>query len=447
MAGQVESAAAENRDLSTRLQGALSDGRALGATLDATTAENSTLHAKLDAAAAENSSLAARLDAESADRQAISAKLDAALSESKALAGTLDAAQSSQASMSAKLEASETEREALGTLLDATRARVHGLERDHAAGQETIKQLEARLANTLAADASSREKAASADDEIARARAEASTIAGRGDRLEALLRSSVGAVDELGEARTIAELLAGLARQMATEFPRVAVFRVKGGHVEGEHQAGFDMSADVTKLMIPFNVDSLITKAATSGAIEQLSGSALAGSHAPFGGTPTAAIALPIIFQGETFAVLYAESDPAATGHGAVPDDARTGFATLLVRHTAVLLTRLSQEIKTLVELREYATMLLQEAEQMYSADVEAGKSEEERRRRLKETIECARQLYAQRAALEGPSAAALLDEQIATVAEAESPSPFAQELGTVSGHTPQRQQSRRTAS
>ena len=53
-------------------------------------------------------------------------------------------------------------------------------------------------------------------------------------------------------------------------------------------------------------------------------------------------------------------------------------------------------------ELRDYAAMLLQEAQEMYSADSEAEKSDDERRSRLKDTIECARQLYAQRAALEG---------------------------------------------
>ena len=63
---------------------------------------------------------------------------------------------------------------------------------------------------------------------------------------------------------------------------------------------------------------------------------------------------------------------------------------------------RLSQELKTLNELRDYAAMLLQEAQEMYAADTQADKSADERRSRLKDTIECARQLYAQRASLEG---------------------------------------------
>jgi hypothetical protein len=74
----------------------------------------------------------------------------------------------------------------------------------------------------------------------------------------------------------------------------------------------------------------------------------------------------------------------------------------------------------------------LQEAEEMYSADVEAGRSEEERRSRLQDTVDCARQLYAQRAALEGASAASLLDDRIAAVIAAEPSTPFARDLAAI---------------
>jgi hypothetical protein len=94
----------------------------------------------------------------------------------------------------------------------------------------------------------------------------------------------------------------------------------------------------------------------------------------------------------------------------------------------------LSQELKTLNELREYAAMLLQEAEEMYAADMEDDKSAEERRSRLKDTIECARQLYAQRASLEGPAAAQLLDDRIAAAIDAEPSKPFAKDLAAIAG-------------
>jgi hypothetical protein len=76
--------------------------------------------------------------------------------------------------------------------------------------------------------------------------------------------------------------------------------------------------------------------------------------------------------------------------------------------------------------------MLLQEAEEMYSADLESDRSEEERRSRLKDTIECARQLYAQRAALEGAGAATLLDDRIDMKIEAEPSTPFGRDLAAV---------------
>jgi lipid II:glycine glycyltransferase (peptidoglycan interpeptide bridge formation enzyme) len=95
---------------------------------------------------------------------------------------------------------------------------------------------------------------------------------------------------------------------------------------------------------------------------------------------------------------------------------------------------RLSQELKMLNELRDYAAMLLQEAQEMYSADLQAAKSDEERRSRLKDTIDCARQLYAQRAALEGSAAATLFDDRIAVVLETDADTPFGHDLAAIAG-------------
>jgi hypothetical protein len=178
----------------------------------------------------------------------------------------------------------------------------------------------------------------------------------------------------------------------------------------------------------------LITRAASSGTYEQLTGDDLDdNSRAPFGGTPVVAIAMPIAFQGETLAVVYADSDRFTSERGAGLD-ASIGFARLLVRTAGVLLMRLSQELKMLSELRDYAAMLLQEAQEMYAADTEAEKSDDERRSRLKDTIECARQLYAQRAALEGSAAATLFDDRIAATLEADGDTPFARDLAAIGG-------------
>ena len=90
--------------------------------------------------------------------------------------------------------------------------------------------------------------------------------------------------------------------------------------------------------------------------------------------------------------------------------------------------------------------MLLQEAQEMYGADMQADKSEDERRSRLKDTIECARQLYAQRAALEGSAAATLFDDRMAVVIEADGATPFAHDLAAIAGNPERHSDQRRAA-
>ena len=97
-------------------------------------------------------------------------------------------------------------------------------------------------------------------------------------------------------------------------------------------------------------------------------------------------------------------------------------------------------------ELRDYAAMLLQEAQEMYGADIQAQKGEDERRSRLKDTIDCARQLYAQRAALEGSAAALLFDDRIAAVVETDPDAPFARDLAAIAGTRERHAEPRRAA-
>src|SRR5262245_54689564 len=72
----------------------------------------------------------------------------------------------------------------------------------------------------------------------------------------------------LAAATTITDVLTKLTEQMAAQFPRVALFRVKKGHLQGEHQIGFDDSTDIGKLVLPLGMDSLPSRAASSGEIE-----------------------------------------------------------------------------------------------------------------------------------------------------------------------------------
>ena len=124
-------------------------------------------------------------------------------------------------------------------------------------------------------------------------------LRGEADRMGLLLDASIQSIDELSSATSISDLLASLVRQLSIEFSRVALFRVKGNRLEGEYQIGFDDTTDVTKLVLPLNLDSLITRAASSGLVEQLKGTDLDdSSRAPFGGSPTSAMALPVIVPG-----------------------------------------------------------------------------------------------------------------------------------------------------
>jgi hypothetical protein len=479
MSDQLESEAAQNAVLSAERESAGAECVALTAQLAAATAQFEAMSARFEAATARYEAAVAQLEdvgAEldvsrasvaaleeaQAERQGQLAQLERRLAESVAAevgireqaaqlerqlaerAGTESGIRDQVAQLERRLAESLGAEAGVRDQLDQLAGRLAESVAAEAASRDQATQLERRLADSLGLEARIRDQAEGAGAELDRAQGEIAALGGQTARLTTLLEGSVQAVDTLGRASNVSELLAALVKQLSTAFPRVALFRVKDNHVEGEHQIGFDMTADVSKLMIPLNVESLITRVASSGVQSQLTGAELAGSnHAPFGGTPDTVLALPIIFQEETLAVVYLESDHGAAEQARSAHHAGVSFATLLVRHTAVLLTRLSQELKMLAELREYATMLLQEADQMYAADVESGKSEADRRRRLQETIDCARQLYAQRAALEGAAAAGLLDEQIAL--QSANSSPFARELAAVAGHD--QPQSRRNAS
>ena len=123
-------------------------------------------------------------------------------------------------------------------------------------------------------------------------------------------------MEALDSAATTSDLFATMVKQLGMELPRVAVFRVKGNHLVGEHGAGLDANVDLSKLMLPMTVDSLITRAVAHGGLVRAEGEQLADTRAPFGGIPACALAVPVIFQDETFAVLYADFNaPASQAH------------------------------------------------------------------------------------------------------------------------------------
>ena len=348
------------------------------------------------------------------------ATLERALRETRA---ELSEARQSAQDAESRAAADRTAAEASGHELTELRAR---LEQETARTQALHEEI-ARLENSLrarTADVQAPQPAAAASDGEA-LRAEV-------DRMISLFDASARAVSEMAAASGSSELLAELVKRLSLQFSRVVLFRVKANALEGEHQIGFDDGTDISKLVLPLTVDSMIRRALDTGTVQSLAGADVAvRSGTPFGGNPSSAVALPIVLQGKTLAVVYADDSE-------MPDDARgpavhessVGYARLLVGQVVVLLVRHTHELKTLAELTQYAATLVQEAREMYQADVDAGKNTEIVRSRLKDNIECASQLYAYRASMEGTAAAKLLDDQIA--AELQADTPFARDLAAI---------------
>jgi len=374
--------------------------------------------AKAEAIATRDKEAAARSAAES-ELHTIKSQIDGARKEAKRATADVEAAvadkrkaEAAATAANSQAQAAEAKLSAVTTLFKTSAARVQALEREQEQHLATIRELEAR-------GHGSDSVVEHVDHDLA---------APSGGILDGL----IGAFDALSAATTISDVLATLGEQLAAEFPRVALFRVKGNRLEGAHQIGFDLTNDIGKVVIPLAMDSLLTRAVTSGVTERLSGEALDASGLPFGGSPTFGLAMPIVVDGETIALVYADdfAEPGQEARGA--EDVNVKFAEALRHHSVALLMRLTTELKTMAELRAYATSLLTEIEQMYHADVDAGKEGEELKRRLLANLDYARSIYSNRAQFESPSAAALLDAQVLAMVDAHQDSAFGRDLAVV---------------
>jgi chromosome segregation ATPase len=431
--------ALSDRDVKTReLEAANSRARSIEAEL---TAKIDLLAIELEAANSRARSieaeLTAKIDLLTIEREAANSRarsIDAELStKNDLLAIEFEAASARVRTVEAALADAQkviAGHDTVVSELGAARARTLSLEKQHTERTEQARNLQARLDAALQAEARLRETVARPSD-VRPDEQQTDTLRWELDRMVSLFDASVRAVNEMTSARTSGDLLAELVKRLSIQFSRVALFRVKGNGLEGEHHVGFE-NIDIARLVLPVTVDSLLTRALQSGATESVSGADIASRlGTPFGGSPTSAVALPIVLQGTTLAVVYADdADMPDHARGPAVHESSVGFAKLLVSEAAVLLMCHTHELKTLAELRQYATTLLQEAKAMYLADAEAGKPAAQLRGRLKDNLECASQLYAYRAAMEGTAAAALLDEQIAV--EMAASTPFARDLSDV---------------
>jgi hypothetical protein len=373
--------------------------------------------AKAEATAGREKESAARAAAES-ELHTLKSQIDGARKEAKRATTDLEAAvadkrkaEGAATAANSQAQAAEAKLSAVTTLFKTSAARVQALEREQEQHLATIRELEAR---------------GHGSDSVVEHMDHDLGAPGGG-----VLDGLIGAFDALSSATTISDVLATLGEQLAAEFPRVALFRVKGNRLEGAHQIGFDLTNDIGKVVIPLAMDSLLTRAVTSGVTERLSGEALDASGLPFGGSPTFGLAMPIVVDSDAIALVYAD-DFGEAGESRGAEDVNVKFAEALRHHTVALLMRLTTELKTMAELRAYATSLLTEIEQMYHSDVEAGKEGEELKRRLLANLDYARSIYSNRAQFESPSAAALLDAQVLAMVDSHQDSAFGRDLAVV---------------
>jgi len=311
----------------------------------------------------------------------------------------------------------------------------------HTAQEKVRQELQAKIDAAVAAHARASElakaneaqlRAARAQTEAARAELDASRVdfSSADGQMERLLV----AFEALAGAASISDLLVSLAETLAGEFKRVALFRLKGNKLQGEFQTGFDLGTDVAKVVIPLSMDSLLARAVMSGCIETMESDKPDAPQAPFGGEPSCALALPVAAGGETLGILYADDGADGTTNENVGARGLKGrFAELLLRHAVALALRLTAELRNLAELRGHAARLLNHAEEMYVADSESGLQGADLQSRLLENLECARRLYAQRVAIEGPAAAGLLEDQLVALIEQRDGTAFGRDLAVVS--------------
>lgn len=361
-------------------------------------------------ASAENSLRATQdaLEAARADLAATARKLDEAAVERASVEEALGVAQSQGQAAEAKVGA-------VTDLFKQSAARVKALERVQQDQERTIRELEAQLKTSTAAGAS-----ASASGPV---------------RLS-LLDDLLAGFEALGASTSISDVLTTFVEQLAAQFPRVALFRVKKSHLQGEHQIGFDLNTDIAKVIMPLGMDSLLARAASSGQIERLSGDELKdSSRAPFSGTPRSALAVPIVVSGETLAIVYADDSGAPAQKGARElNEACARFAGAMQQHAVALLMRMTSELKMRAELQAYAHSLVSELEQMYTSDVQSGTAADQVRERLKGNLQYARSTFDSRVALEGGEVTTLFADELAAVLDADEGTPFSRDLAIVAG-------------
>lgn len=426
VAGQLERERARARALAEDLASvsaalrAAEDARAQAtASIEGASTEVRSLREMLESARAEAIRTAETLEAEATQNALLQQAHETTVAE---LQARIEAAAGTTNALEASLRQAET---SACEAEDASALRVEALQQQLDQQVELVRVSSARVEAAEAAAARMRDELTEANAITDAAGGEMTTLRGRVGRITSVLTAAATSLERLGTARTVAELYAALIRELATEFSRAAIFRVKGNHLEGDLAVGVDTAIDIQKIVVPLGISSVLTRAAGGGGVQHAKKEA-GDSRAPFGGSPELAFAAPLLFEGEVVAVAYADSE-------AVLHEGQVSFAGLLVQHANAVLVGMAQELRTVSQLRDYARTLLTEVAVMFTADIDAGIPDPSRHERLRGNIDFARDLYAQRAALGAPVSANLLDDEIGRMLRGAEPStPFASALAAV---------------
>jgi hypothetical protein len=415
--GQVESLQTEIEGLTSRATGAeqeLSTARAAleqaeNASREAESARRQHEHARkalerelldarggLDRSQAESAAFATRLEEETAARTS----LEAALVETRS-----------------RLESVTAERDDRDRRLEERHGEVARLEKVAREIAGSRRELQVKFEAAVEREATLRTRLAAAEVEASEARALAEVAvrtpadtnpqqASAPDPVSAPVPTApaspdldrlIGVYEELESGSTVTGVLTALTKGLSIQFARVALFGVNGNALQGSYQLGFDIDKDITKIVMPLTMESVLTKAFASGRLEtETSENPADRIGLPFGGGSGWCLALPVTLNGEALAVIYADQGEQAHV-GAELESSHLAFAELLRRHTEPVLTKLTVDLKAWAELRDYATLLLDELEFVYSSDVAAGRPNAELVERLTENLRCAQDSYARR--------------------------------------------------
>lgn len=236
----------------------------------------------------------------------------------------------------------------------------------------------------------------------------------------------------LRKSETGSELMSAFMTGLAREFSRVALYHVEGMRLVAAQRLGCG-EAEASQ-PIRLTADSLLTRSVSTGRLESLVPS-LRGEpneSLPFGGTPSCAVAVPVVLDGATVAVVYADDSDHVDFATSAPH-ARVKFAELVYQYAMLVLLRISVERKSGDDLRAFAASLVAELEHGYNVEAEAGRNRLECQQRLRQALQTTKQRYAERS-VSDPGAGGLLDEQLTAALITRRETAFGRDLDALIG-------------